>query len=137
MSNGMATTITPFLMFEGKAEEAMNFYVSLFENSRVTNIKRYGPGEAGAEGSVMQATFSLAGQAIMCIDSPMKHGFTFTPAMSLFVDCGTAEEIDKLFAKLSESGQVLMPLGDYGFSRRFAWVSDRYGVSWQLNLPHE
>lgn len=133
----MTTRITPFLMFEGQAEEAMNFYVALFENSRVTSIKRYGPGEAGAEGSVMQATFSIAGQAVMCIDSPMKHGFTFTPSMSLFVVCGSEDELDKLFAKLSESGRVMMPPGDYGFSRKFAWVSDRYGVSWQLNLPGE
>ena len=133
----MKTQITPFLMFEGKAEEAMNFYVSLFENARVIRLTRYGPGEAGAEGSVMQAAFSPAGQTILCIDSPMKHAFTFTPAMSLFVDCGTEEELGELFAKLSESGQVLMPLGDYGFSRKFAWVSDRYGVSWQLNLPNE
>ena len=133
----MTTKITPFLLFEGKAEEAMNFYVSLFENSRVTSIKRYGPGEAGAEGSVMQAAFSIAGQAVMCIDSPMKHGFTFTPSMSLFVDCGSEDEIDTLFAKLSESGQVMMPPGNYGFSRKFAWVSDRFGVSWQLNLPSE
>ena len=133
----MTTKITPFLMFEGKAEEAMNFYVSLFENSRVTSIKRYGPGEAGAEGSVTQAAFSIAGQMVMCIDSPMKHGFTFTPSMSLFVDCGSEDEIDKLFSKLSESGQVMMPPGDYGFSRKFAWVSDRFGVSWQLNLPSE
>ena len=132
----MATKITPFLMFEGKAEEAMNFYVSLFENSRVTSIKRYGPGEAGAEGSVMQAAFSVAGQTVMCIDSPMKHNFTFTPSISLFVDCGSEAEIDKLFAKLSESGQVMMPPGDYGFSRKFAWVSDRFGVPWQLNLPN-
>lgn len=132
----MKTKVTPFLMFEGKAEEAMNFYISLFEDSRVLCIKRYGPGEAGAEGSVMLAVFSLAEQTIMCIDSSVKHGFTFTPAMSLFVDCKAEEQLDGLFAKLSEQGQVMMPLGDYGFSRKFAWVSDRYGVSWQLNLPH-
>jgi predicted 3-demethylubiquinone-9 3-methyltransferase (glyoxalase superfamily) len=133
----MATKITPFLMFEGKAEEAMNFYVSLFENSCVTRIKRYGPGEAGPEGTIMQAAFSIAGQAILCIDSPMKHGFTFTPSFSLFVDCGSEEELDMRFNKLSESGQIMMPPANYGFSRKFAWVSDRYGVSWQLNLTSE
>jgi predicted 3-demethylubiquinone-9 3-methyltransferase (glyoxalase superfamily) len=132
----MRTKVTPFLMFDGKAEEAMNFYVSLFEDSRVISIRRYGPGEAGAEGSVMQASFSLAGQTILCIDSPVKHAFTFTPAMSLFVDCDADEQLGELFAKLSETGQVLMPLGNYGFSQKFAWVNDRYGVSWQLNLPN-
>lgn len=121
-------------MFEGKAEEAMNFYVSLLPGSEVVNIVRYEPGEPGAEGSVKTATFSLSGQLIMCIDSFVKHGFTFTPAMSLFVDCESEEEIQRLSSTLSEGGAELMPLGDYGFSRQFAWVQDRYGVSWQLNL---
>ena len=67
----MAQKVTPFLMFEGKAEEAINFYISVFENSRVVSIRRYGPGETGAEGSVMQATMSLAGQLLMFTDSPL------------------------------------------------------------------
>jgi predicted 3-demethylubiquinone-9 3-methyltransferase (glyoxalase superfamily) len=130
----MNSKISTFLMFEGKAEEAMSFYVSLFKDSSVTSIRRYGPGEAGAEGSVMQAAFSLNGQQFMCIDSSVKHGFTFTPAMSIFVDCASETEVDTLFAKLSEGGQVLMPLGEYPFSRKFGWLADRYGVSWQLTL---
>jgi predicted 3-demethylubiquinone-9 3-methyltransferase (glyoxalase superfamily) len=129
------TTIRPFLMFEGKAEEAMQFYVSLFPDARIIDIKRYGPGQAGAEGSVMVASFSVAGQTVMCIDSPVKHAFSFTPAFSLFVGCDSVEEIDRLCAALLDGGTALMRLGDYGFSRRFAWVNDRYGVSWQLNLP--
>jgi predicted 3-demethylubiquinone-9 3-methyltransferase (glyoxalase superfamily) len=133
----MKTKVTPFLMFEGKAEEAMQFYVSLLADSRIDRILRYGPGEAGAEGTVMRADFTLAGQPVICIDSPVKHAFTFTPSLSMFVDCADEEEIGTLFAKLSSGGGVLMGLGDYGFSRKFAWVSDRYGVSWQLNLPHE
>jgi predicted 3-demethylubiquinone-9 3-methyltransferase (glyoxalase superfamily) len=133
----MKTQVTPFLMFDGKAEEAMNFYVSLFPDSRVISISRYGPGASGKEGTVMLAVFALAGQSVMCIDSPAKHDFTFTPAMSLFVDCSTETQLDDLFAKLSEGGQVMMPLDNYGFSRKFGWVSDRYGVSWQLNLPSE
>jgi predicted 3-demethylubiquinone-9 3-methyltransferase (glyoxalase superfamily) len=127
--------ITTFLMFEGRAEEAMKFYVSLFENSRVEAIKRYGPGEAGAEGSVTLARFSLNGREFLCIDSPVKHAFTFTPAISLFVDCHSEPELDGLFGRLSEGGQVLMPLDRYPFSRKFGWIADRYGVSWQLNLP--
>jgi len=129
------TTIRPFLMFEGKAEEAMQFYVSLFPDARIINITRYGPGQAGAEGSVMVASFSVAGQTVMCIDSPVKHAFSFTPAFSLFVQCDSAEEVDRLCAALLVGGAALMPVGNYGFSRRFAWVNDRFGVSWQLNLP--
>ncbi|HRI20199.1 MAG TPA: VOC family protein [Panacibacter sp.] len=126
--------ISTFLMFEGKAEEAMNFYVSLFNNSAVINVTRYGADAAGAEGSVMHATFSLNGQAFMCIDSSVKHGFGFTPAMSLYVKCETEEAIDKLFGKLCESAQVLMPLAPYPFSKKFGWLTDRFGVSWQLSL---
>ena len=114
----------------------MSFYVSIFPDSSVISLSRYGPDEAGKEGTVMRAVFSLAGQAVMCIDSPVKHDFTFTPAMSLFVDCIEDAQIEELFAELSAGGQVMMPLGNYGFSRKFGWASDRFGVSWQLNLPN-
>ena len=130
----MATTVRPFLMFEGRAEEAMNFYVSLIPGSEITSIKRYGPGQPGPEGSVMVATFTVAGQAVMCSDSFVKHGFTFTPASSLFVECESEDEVRRLASALGEGGAELMPLGNYGFSRQFAWVNDRFGVSWQLNL---
>lgn len=130
----MSTQIHPFLMFEGRAEEAMTFYVSLFPSSEVLDVTRYGPGEAGAEGSVMRASFSVAGQTVMCIDSPAKHAFTFTPAFSLFVECESDEQLRRLFAALGEGGTALMPLDNYGFSRLFGWVNDRFGVSWQLNL---
>src|SRR4051812_28839845 len=130
----MQQKIKTFLMFEGNAEQAMTFYVSLFNDAAITDVSRYGAGEMGAEGSVKKATFTLAGQAFMCIDSPAKHGFTFTPATSLFVDCDSEVEIDALFAKLSNGGQVMMPLGEYPFSKRFGWLADRFGVSWQLNL---
>jgi len=127
--------ITTFLMFFGHAEEAMKFYTSLFENSAIHEMKKYGPGEAGAEGTVMHATFSLTGQQFMCIDSSAaQHDFTFTPAISLYVTCATEGEIERLFEKLSEGGQVLMPLAAYPFSPKFSWVADRFGVSWQLNL---
>jgi predicted 3-demethylubiquinone-9 3-methyltransferase (glyoxalase superfamily) len=130
----MVTTVTPFLMFEGKAGEAMAFYVSLFPNSEMRDTVHYGPGEAGTEGSVKKAIFSLAGQNVLCIDSPVKHAFSFTPAFSFFVECESEEQLNRLCAALSEGGTTFMPLGEYGFSRRFAWVGDRYGVSWQLNL---
>jgi predicted 3-demethylubiquinone-9 3-methyltransferase (glyoxalase superfamily) len=130
----MSLKVRPFLMFEGKAEEAMRFYVSLFPGGEVTDIVRYGPEGPGSEGSVMKATFTIAGQAVMCIDSFVQHNFTFTPAFSLFVDCSSEAELLRLLMALAEGGKTLMPLGNYGFSRQFAWVNDRYGVSWQLNL---
>jgi predicted 3-demethylubiquinone-9 3-methyltransferase (glyoxalase superfamily) len=126
--------VTTFLMFEGKAEEAMNYYISVFEQAEIVSIQRYGANESGTEGTVAQAIFSLYGQMFMCIDSNVKHGFTFTPAMSLYVTCATEEEIDRLFEKLSQGGSVAMPLTAYPFSDKFAWVVDKYGVSWQLNL---
>lgn len=129
--------VTPFLMFQdGKAEEAMNFYTSLIEDSAITNIIRYGANESGDEGTVMQATFTLKGQEFMCIDSNVNHQFSFTPSFSIFVTCNTEEELDNVYQKLNEGGQALMPLGDYGFSKKFGWINDRYGVSWQLNLPN-
>ncbi|MFJ7471387.1 VOC family protein [Peribacillus frigoritolerans] len=129
--------VTPFLMFEGNAEEAMNYYTSLIEGSKITSIVRYGANESGTEGSVMQATFSLKDQEFMCIDSNVKHQFTFTPSFSIFLTCDSEEEIDRLYSSLTDGGQVMMPLGDYFFSKKFGWVSDKYGVSWQLTLPME
>ncbi|MFD0954090.1 VOC family protein [Virgibacillus natechei] len=128
--------VTPFLMFEdGKAEEAMNYYLSLTEDSGITSITRYGANEAGDEGTVMHAIFSLKGQEFMCMDSNVKHEFTFTPSFSIFITCDSEAEINNLYEKLLMDGQALMPLDDYGFSKKFGWLNDRFGVSWQLNLP--
>ncbi|QDU58934.1 VOC family protein [Aeoliella mucimassa] len=129
------TRVTPFLMFEGQAEEAMKLYLSLFPDAAIESVEKYGPDEMGKPGTVKLASFTLAGQRVMCIDSPADHDFTFTPSMSLFVDCEDEPQLEKLFAELSKEGKVMMPLGDYGFSQKFGWVSDRFGVSWQLNLP--
>ncbi len=126
--------ITTFLMFEGKAEEAMNFYISLFSDSAIKSISRYGESEDGPPGTVRHAVFALNGQEFMCIDSPVKHGFSFTPSMSLFVRLDAESELDKLYAALSEGGQVLMSLDAYPFSKKYGWVNDKYGVSWQLAL---
>ena len=128
--------VTSFLMFQDdNAEEAMNYYTSLIEDSQITSVVRYGSNESGKEGTVMQATFTLKGQEFMCIDSNVKHQFSFTPSFSIFVTCDTEEELNNLYQKLIEGGQALMPLGDYGFSKKFGWLNDRFGVSWQLNLP--
>lgn len=129
--------IHTFLMFEGRAEEAMNFYVSIFPDAGIRSIVRYGENDAGPAGTVQVAVFSLAGRELMCIDSSVKHAFTFTPATSQFVTCDAPAQVDELFGRLSEGGTVLMPLGTYPFSQRFAWVNDRFGVSWQLSVPLE
>lgn len=126
--------ITTFLMFEGNAEAAMNFYMSLFADSKIVSIQRYGKEGPGPEGSVVHAVFTLNGQEFMCIDSPAKHGFTFTPATSLFITCDNEAEVDTLFGKLSEGGQVLMPLDAYPFAKRYGWCNDRFGVSWQISF---
>ncbi|OFW22094.1 MAG: hypothetical protein A3G21_19085 [Acidobacteria bacterium RIFCSPLOWO2_12_FULL_66_21] len=130
----MARGIATFLMFEGVAEEAMTWYVSLIEGSAIARIDRYEAGEAGAAGSVKKAEFTLGGHRLICIDSYVKHAFTFTPSTSIFVDCGDESELDRLVRELSAGGEVLMPPDNYGFSAKFAWVKDRFGVSWQLNL---
>lgn len=126
--------ITTFLMFDGQAEEAINLYVSLFDDAEILSITRYGPDGPGAEGTVQHATLSLNGQTFMGIDSNVEHAFRFTPAVSLYVRCDTEEEIDRLFEELSRDGEVHMPLDAYPFSEKYAWISDRYGVSWQLSL---
>jgi predicted 3-demethylubiquinone-9 3-methyltransferase (glyoxalase superfamily) len=131
----MPAVATPFLMFEGRASEAVDFYLRTLPDAKLVEMRTYGPGGPGPEGSVMKAVLSFAGQTVRCTDSVVKHGFSFTPAISLFLDCESAEQIDQLFAKLSDGGGVLMPLGGYGFSRRFGWLNDKFGVSWQLNLP--
>lgn len=128
------TQITTFLMFEGDAEAAIDFYVSLFPDSEVVSLTRHGAEAGEAAGKVYQAVFTLAGKRYMAIDSPAKHEFGFTPAISLFVTCETEDELDDLFEKLSDLGQVLMPPGEYPFSKRYAWVTDRFGVSWQLDI---
>lgn len=133
----MAVSVTPHLMFEGNAEDALNFYTALFNSSGILQIERYGAGEAGRKGSVKRAQFSLCGQLFDCIDSPIKHNFSFTPSFSIYVECDSAAEQERLFEALSDGGDVLMPLNYYGFSPRFGWVQDRFGISWQLNLSEE
>ena len=134
----MAASVTPHLMFTGRAQEAIDLYVDLFDPAEVVEVQRVGPDGPGgpeAEGTVQLARIRLAGQELQCMDSPPVHDFDFTPSLSLFVDCRDEAELERLFAGLSDGGAVLMPLADHGFSTRFGWVNDRFGVSWQLNLP--
>ncbi|MBZ0308172.1 MAG: VOC family protein [Anaerolineae bacterium] len=129
--------ITPCLWYESQSEAAIQFLTSTFQNSRVKTIQRYpeGPLEApmkGMEGKVLTAVFELEGHPMMTLDGGPY--FKFTPAISFFVNCETEEEIDRLWAKLSEGGSVMMPFQEYPFSKKFGWVEDKFGLSWQVNL---
>ena len=127
--------IATFLTFQkDDAEEAMNFYISLFDNSSFVNVKRWGADAPRTEGTIMHATFRLNGKLFMCSDSPPIHEWGFTPAVSNYVECKDETQLEQLFTALSENGQVMMPLNNYGFSQKFGFVEDRFGVSWQLNL---
>jgi predicted 3-demethylubiquinone-9 3-methyltransferase (glyoxalase superfamily) len=116
----MTQKITPFLWFNDNAEEAANFYVSVFENSEVLNISRYGEGGPGPAGSVMVATFRLNGQEFSALNGGPE--FSFTEAISFQIDCGNQEEVDYYWEKLSEDGEP----GPCG------WLKDQFGLSWQV-----
>ena len=131
----METNAKPFLMFEGTARQAMDLYISLFDDGRIVAMDVYGAEDPGPEGTIQSATFQIAGLEIMCSDSFISHNFTFTPSVSLFVECESEAQIKRLGAVLSQDGRTLMPMDDYGFSKMFTWVEDRFGVSWQLSLP--
>jgi len=112
--------IVPFLWFDGKAEEAMNFYVSIFKNSKVVSVTRYGEAGPGKKGTVMSATFQLEGQDFYALNGGPQ--FKFTPAISLFVNCETQKEVDELWEKLSAGGR----------KDQCGWLQDKYGLSWQI-----
>jgi|SRR4051812_554305 predicted 3-demethylubiquinone-9 3-methyltransferase (glyoxalase superfamily) len=112
--------ITPFLWFDGKAEEAMNFYMSIFRNAKVVDVMRYGETGPGPAGSVMTATFELDGQRFIALNGGPY--FSFTPAISMFVTCETQQEVDELWDKLSAGGEA----------QRCGWLKDKYGLSWQI-----
>lgn len=123
----MITAAAPFLMFQGACEAALTFYVQVIPGARVVSLDRK------PDGTVAMARLSIAGLEILANDSPPVHAFDFTPSTSTFLSVDAAEAVDALASALGEEGKLLMPPGDYGFSPRFAWVQDRFGVSWQIN----
>ena len=112
--------ITPFLWFDGNAEDAMNFYVSVFKKSKVVSVRRYGKAGPGKEGSVMTGTFQIEGQEFFVLNGGPQY--KFTPAISLFVNCETQQEVDELWDKLSAGGR----------KDRCGWLQDKFGLSWQI-----
>lgn len=131
MKNQMITSLT---FQDNNAENAMNFYVEVFDNAKVISVKRWQKGGPGEEGKIMQALFSLDGNLFMCSDSRPVHDWDFSPAVSNYIECENESELETLFSRLSKNGNVTMPPDNYGFSQKFAWVIDQYGVSWQLNF---
>ncbi len=121
------TTAHTFLMFQGQCAEALDFYAATLPDTRILSLDKK------PDGTVAMALLSIAGLEIMANDSPPVHDFTFTPSTSTFLGVEEADQVDALAAALSVEGKVMMPADDYGFWRRFAWVQDRFGVSWQIN----
>ncbi len=121
-------------MFTGNAEEAMSFYVSLFADGKIVAVDRYGAEQAASAGKIKQASFTIAGQTFRCMDSPVEHDFSFTPSISIFVECSSDKQITELAEAFGRDGTAFMPLGAYIFARQFAWIQDRFGVCWQLSL---
>lgn len=124
-------------MFTGQAEDAVRSYVSIFPDAEILHLERYEAHDVGEEGTIKGATFRIADQTLRCIDSPAVHAFGFTPSVSFFFDCEDEETFQSLFDQLSDDGNVFMPPGPYPFAQRFAWLSDRFGVSWQLSFAPE
>ncbi|WP_299136758.1 VOC family protein [uncultured Tenacibaculum sp.] len=131
MKNQMIRSLT---FQDGNAENAMNFYLNIFDNSKIINVNRWGKDAPTDEEKIMQATFELDGNLFMCSDSPPIHDWNFTPAVANYIECESESELEMLFTKLSENGKVMMPLNNYGFSQKFGFIEDQFGVSWQLNL---
>lgn len=118
----------PFLMFQGQAVAALAFYTETFPDAEILSQL------LAEDGTVRMARLSLKGQEVMVNDSPPVHSFAFTPSWSFFIECDDMAELERLATVLGDGGKVMMPPGDYGFSQRFGWVEDRFGVSGQLNL---
>jgi predicted 3-demethylubiquinone-9 3-methyltransferase (glyoxalase superfamily) len=117
--------LTHLMFQDGRAREAAEWYVSLVPGSRIERAI-----DNGAAGATVY--FALADRDFIAFDSPMRHGFDFTPSMSIFVRCDDEEQVRLLFAQIASEGDVKMPVDDYGFSSCFGWATDRYGVSWQI-----
>ena len=123
-------TAAPFLMFQGRCEEALTFYAGTLPDARIAALDRK------PDGTVAMARLAVGGLEVMANDSPPVHDFDFTPSTSIFLTVDGPEEVYRLAGALGEGGKTLMPADDYGFSRRFGWVQDRFGVSWQVNAPN-
>lgn len=124
----MTTTVKPFLMFEGTAAEAAEVYAGLFEDASFQVVDNY------PDGAPMLLSVTLAGQEVMLLDSQFPDDFAMSPTFSMSVRVDSTEEVDRLYAALADGGRVLMPLDSYPFNERYFWLTDRFGLSWQVGL---
>lgn len=137
--------LTVFLAFKRDLEDAVKLYTSLFDDAEVLSVIRARAGEPGwTEGTLQHAVINLAGLKLMCINMPPPgaqghdhapwHKYELSPALAIYVQCRDTGEFDRLYEGLSDMGEVIAPIGSYGWSEKFAWVNDRFGVSWRINL---
>lgn len=124
---------TPFLMFQGEAKNALALYREAFGDYEELLLQEHADGAQA--GQIAMARIRIAGLEIMLYDSAPIHGFTFTPSTSTFIVCDDEAQLRRLAQVLGEGGAVMMPIDNYGFSTLFTWIADRFGISWQLNLP--
>lgn len=125
----MITAAHPFLMFQGQCEEALTFYAATIPGARIVSLDKK------PDATVAMARLAIGGLEVLANDSPPVHAFSFTPSTSTFLIVDKAEDVDALISALGEGGKLHMPPDNYGFSQRFGWAEDRFGVSWQVNLP--
>lgn len=130
----MSAQLTVQLMFQGQANQALALYADAIPDFTLIRKDLYGPEGPGKEGSIQEAVFSIANTTVHCIDSPVAHGFDFTPSTSLCLTLDDRAAVERVFTALAEKGKSLMPLDDYGFNPCFGWLQDRFGVSWQISL---
>lgn len=119
-------SLAPFVMFQGTAAEAVDTYCAVLPDASAEVVQHDGAG------APQLWRLEVAGQEIMVLDSPAVHDFDLTPSLSFYLTCDTAGEVERLFAALAEDGRVMMPLDTYPFAERYAWVVDRFGLSWQI-----
>lgn len=134
MAKRKIESVVPFLTFQGRAQEALDFYTGIFPAAKVTGKVLFGRDEGGIEGNIKQAILTVGGNRLRVFDGPVVPGFHFSSAISLFVEINYRATLDKVAEALGKGGEVMMPLDSYPFADRFTWLSDRFGVNWQLVL---
>lgn len=133
MAKRRIESVTPFITFQGRAQEALDLYVDAFPAAKVTEKLFFGTAESGGvEGNIKQAVLTIGESRLRIFDGPMVPGFHFSSAISLFVEINYANTVDAVAEKLGAGGEVMMPLDEYPFAERFTWIADRFGVNWQL-----
>lgn len=121
----------PFITLEGKAKQALDLYKSVFPSFDLISIQNHAEPH---DELIMVATFSIEGQEVMISDSPISHEWSITPGISFFVELNSTVDLENYSKSLSKNGKIMMPAGNYGFSKMFTWVEDEFGVNWQFNV---